>query len=765
MSAYGEYVDGIFIVDALNGSPAPHCINNFNNNNLNATQQYYCVKDPYANPAGFAQIDHHYMHMQYNNHSNKFNYAMPRRSLVYRPPSNLHGRRPTAIHSSSPVGRRVMDNTPLFTINTDPTNPDQLLQVAQQQTNAYSNCLPVPNVRTVHEPPPHVNAHHHINFNPAPYTTTDLDHMHCNNNNHNNNNNNNNNNVMPMPRRPLMDRPPQNRRPGIHSSSPVGVASGLDNSLHYINTRPSIDNNCNYNYCLPNCNPPEVSGEHPNSVGGSSGIWRPAHVPTSDRKSALCSETNVPSNRPMPRSGHEGINRACAGRGSASQFPPRIPRAPTRPCNMPGTAQGFGVSTRCTQAAPVIPRGMPSRPCNYMSSTNAQGMRASTSAVLAQDVHVESPNCLSKEEHSNPKLQDSPATVMVVPPVGRLEESIQSKKEVKSVYSATPKEKECTKADCDDAGYAICVYPLQGQEQHEATTTTSYSDDESTKSDAEKAEGRQGGCGKLLWKKGNLLGQGSFGAVYTGLNQSTGEVIAVKQLNGNDTKKLEEEIEKHKSLRHKHIVGYIDSDIDEATGSLYILLEYAPGGSITSLLENFGGFSERLVKIYTRQILLGLQYLHQNNIIHGDIKGANVLVDTGGIVKLADFGASKTLVDKSTTRGCMSKMGSVPWAAPELLKQDSYGKPVDIWSVGCTVIEMITTKHPWKGIKLAGRDEELNLYQLMFHIAVKAKESGPPLPDNISGACKDFLQQCFRSVPKERPVATEVYYFIFVLPK
>ena len=79
-------------------------------------------------------------------------------------------------------------------------------------------------------------------------------------------------------------------------------------------------------------------------------------------------------------------------------------------------------------------------------------------------------------------------------------------------------------------------------------------------------------------------------------------------------------------------------------GTISIFLEYCAGGSIATLLERFGPFSETLCANYSRMILAGLGYLHSRNILHRDIKGGNVLVDAGGVCKLSDFGASKTLL-------------------------------------------------------------------------------------------------------------------------
>ena len=178
----------------------------------------------------------------------------------------------------------------------------------------------------------------------------------------------------------------------------------------------------------------------------------------------------------------------------------------------------------------------------------------------------------------------------------------------------------------------------------------------------------------IRWQKGDSLGRGAYGTVSLGLNLDSGELIAVKQIivdSDADTRALEtvkglqKEINVMHNLKHNNIVRYIGTEWSGKTFNIF--LEYVPGGSICSLVNEFGTFSESVVKVYTRQILLGLEYLHDVGVIHRDIKGANILVDHFGNVKLADFGCSKHMSDIFTPResnGSKSLRGTPFWMAP-----------------------------------------------------------------------------------------------------
>ena len=176
----------------------------------------------------------------------------------------------------------------------------------------------------------------------------------------------------------------------------------------------------------------------------------------------------------------------------------------------------------------------------------------------------------------------------------------------------------------------------------------------------------------FVYQKGGILGIGGFGKVFLGLRDN-GELIAVKELelsiDESDHKALqmvkavEHEILLMKRLNHQHIVRYLGTQREKNLISIF--LEYVPGGSIHELLKKFGSFPESVTKNYSRQILLGLEYLHSNQVIHRDIKGANILVDTKGNVKLADFGCSKLFSDlKNQASGFNSFLGTPNWMPP-----------------------------------------------------------------------------------------------------
>ena len=252
------------------------------------------------------------------------------------------------------------------------------------------------------------------------------------------------------------------------------------------------------------------------------------------------------------------------------------------------------------------------------------------------------------------------------------------------------------------------------------------------------------------WKRGEAIGKGSFGEVYKAMNDK-GKLFAVKQLNmagkQHEVEDLLREIEMMKELEHPNIVAYVGACVDEDKGLVYIFQEWVPGGSVAHLLKNFGPFDIGTIRSYTRQILFGLVYLHENGIVHRDIKGGNVLVDDTGTVKLADFGAS-TKLNFGKTQNTTTVKGTPYFMAPETLSDSKYGRKGDIWAVGCTIIQMLTGDPPWKDCNLQ------NLVQLHMHLL---QWTGPPVfAREVPREVHACLERCFAKDAEKRPSAVEL---------
>jgi len=280
---------------------------------------------------------------------------------------------------------------------------------------------------------------------------------------------------------------------------------------------------------------------------------------------------------------------------------------------------------------------------------------------------------------------------------------------------------------------------------------------------------------------GEQIGTGGTSLVYKAINQHTGAIRAVKEIpldhvSPAQLERITSEVELLSRLEHANITKY--EGAIKVGKRLYILLEYAENGSLARVVHpsRFGAFPESLAAVYAAQVLRGLAYLHSQGVVHRDIKGANILTTKEGTVKLADFGVATKGArrggavfggDEERGKGesatsasgeddgdgdgdgkAMDEeneaLGTPYWMAPEVIELRSVTAAADIWSVGCTIIELLTSAPPYF---------DLDPMPALFRIV---RDDHPPLPPGISEALKDFLLQCFRRNPKDRPTAEEL---------
>ncbi|KAJ5634727.1 hypothetical protein N7528_002569 [Penicillium herquei] len=286
----------------------------------------------------------------------------------------------------------------------------------------------------------------------------------------------------------------------------------------------------------------------------------------------------------------------------------------------------------------------------------------------------------------------------------------------------------------------------------------------------------------LRWQQGQFIGGGTFGSVYAAINLDSNYLMAVKEIRLQDpqlipkiAQSIRDEMGVLEVLDHPNIVSY--HGIEVHRDKVYIFMEYCSGGSLASLLEHGRVEDETVIMVYALQLLEGLAYLHQAGIVHRDIKPENILLDHNGIIKYVDFGAAKIITRSGRTVAPMdgpngtkeSLIGKDPqitnqrknqktttgtpmYMSPEVIRGDAPGLvnrqgAVDIWSLGCVILEMATGRRPWSTLD--------NEWAIMYNIA-QGNQPALPARDQLSDMGIDFLRRCFECDPLRRPTAAEL---------
>nr|XP_060609665.1 mitogen-activated protein kinase kinase kinase 4 isoform X3 [Anolis sagrei ordinatus] len=259
------------------------------------------------------------------------------------------------------------------------------------------------------------------------------------------------------------------------------------------------------------------------------------------------------------------------------------------------------------------------------------------------------------------------------------------------------------------------------------------------------------------WQRGNKIGEGQYGKVYTCISVDTGELMAMKEIRfqPNDHKTIKEtadELKIFEGIKHPNLVRYFGVELHRE--EMYIFMEYCDEGTLEEVSRL--GLQEHVIRLYTKQITTAINVLHEHGIVHRDIKGANIFLTSSGLIKLGDFGCSVKLKNNTQTMPgeVNSTLGTAAYMAPEVItraKGEGHGRAADIWSLGCVVIEMVTGKRPW-------HEFEHN-FQIMYRVGMGHK---PPIPERISPEGKDFLSHCLESDPKMRWTASQLLDHPFV---
>ncbi|KAI9030943.1 kinase-like domain-containing protein [Phycomyces nitens] len=221
------------------------------------------------------------------------------------------------------------------------------------------------------------------------------------------------------------------------------------------------------------------------------------------------------------------------------------------------------------------------------------------------------------------------------------------------------------------------------------------------------------------------LGTGSFGRVHLVQSKLNNKFYALKVLKKADvvrSKQVEHTRNERAilmSISHPFLINLWSTFQDDS--NLYMVMDYVPGGELFSILRKKKRFSENTARFYAAEVLLGLIYLHNKDILYRDLKPENILLDAQGNIKIADFGFAKHVTDVTWTL-----CGTPDYLAPEIIQSKGYGKPADYWSFGVLIYEMVAGSAPFYD------ENQFKLYE-------KIITCKPSYPTNFSSSLKDLL--------------------------